>query len=30
MVLAQRAYESISKVIHAADDMYSQINNLVR
>jgi len=30
MVLAQRAYESNSKVIHAADDMYSQINNLVR
>jgi flagellar basal-body rod protein FlgG len=30
MVLAQRAYESNSKVIHAADDMYSQINNMVR
>ena len=30
MILAQRAYESNSKVIHVADDMYSQINNLVR
>lgn len=30
MVLAQRAYESNSKVIHVADDMYSQINNMVR
>lgn len=30
MVMAQRAYESNSKVIHVADDMYSQINNLVR
>ncbi len=28
MVLAQRAYESNSKVIKAADDMYSQVNNL--
>jgi len=26
MVLAQRAYESNSKVIKAADDMYSQVN----
>ena len=26
MVLAQRAYESNSKVIKAADDMYSQAN----
>jgi flagellar basal body rod protein FlgG len=25
MVLAQRAYESNSKVIKAADDMYSQV-----
>ena len=30
MVLAQRAYESNSKVIHVADDMYSQVNGLVR
>jgi flagellar basal-body rod protein FlgG len=30
MILAQRAYESSSKVIHVADDMYSQINGLVR
>ncbi|MBS1799410.1 MAG: flagellar basal-body rod protein FlgG [Acidobacteria bacterium] len=30
MILAQRAYESNSKVVHVADDMYSQINNMVR
>jgi flagellar basal-body rod protein FlgG len=30
MVLAQRAYESDSKVIRAADDMYSQVNNMAR
>jgi flagellar basal-body rod protein FlgG len=30
MVLAQRAYESNSKVIKAADDMYSQTNNMTR
>jgi flagellar basal-body rod protein FlgG len=30
MILAQRAYESNSKVIHVADDMYSQVNGLVR
>jgi flagellar basal-body rod protein FlgG len=30
MVLAQRAYEANSKVIKAADDMYSQVNNLTR
>jgi flagellar basal-body rod protein FlgG len=30
MILAQRAYESNSKVIHVADDMYSQINALIR
>jgi flagellar basal-body rod protein FlgG len=30
MILAQRAYESNSKVIHVADAMYSQINGLVR
>jgi flagellar basal-body rod protein FlgG len=28
MVLAQRAYEADSKVIKAADDMYSQVNNM--
>ncbi|MGA7857774.1 MAG: flagellar basal body rod C-terminal domain-containing protein, partial [Terracidiphilus sp.] len=26
----QRAYESNSKVIKAADDMYSQVNNMTR
>ncbi len=30
MVLAQRAYESNSKVIHVADDMYQQANGMVR
>jgi flagellar basal-body rod protein FlgG len=30
MILAQRAYESNSKVIKTADDMYSQINSMVR
>jgi len=30
MVLAQRAYESNTKVIKAADDMYSQVNNMTR
>ena len=30
MILAQRAYESNSKVIHVADDMYSQINGIIR
>jgi flagellar basal-body rod protein FlgG len=30
MILAQRAYESNSKVIKTADDMYEQINGLVR
>ncbi|MBW4027587.1 MAG: flagellar basal-body rod protein FlgG [Acidobacteria bacterium] len=30
MVLAQRAYESNSKVITAADNMYSQVNNMAR
>jgi flagellar basal-body rod protein FlgG len=28
MVLAQRAYEANSKVIKAADDMYSQVNSM--
>lgn len=30
MVMAQRAYESNSKVIHVADEMYSQVNGMVR
>ncbi len=30
MVLAQRAYESNSKVIKAADTMYSQVNNMAQ
>jgi len=30
MVLAQRAYEANSKVVKAADDMYSQVNNMTR
>ncbi len=30
MVLAQRAYESNSKVIKAADQMYSQVNNMTQ
>jgi flagellar basal-body rod protein FlgG len=30
MILAQRAYEADSKVIHTADDMYSQVNGLIR
>lgn len=30
MILAQRAYESNSKVIKTADDMYQQINGLIR
>jgi flagellar basal-body rod protein FlgG len=30
MVLAQRAYESNSKVVKTADDMYSQVNNMTR
>ncbi len=30
MIVAQRAYESNSKVVHAADDMYQQVNALVR
>jgi len=30
MILAQRAYESNSKVITVADGMYSQINGLIR
>lgn len=30
MILAQRAYESNSKVVKVADDMYSQINGMIR
>jgi flagellar basal-body rod protein FlgG len=30
MILAQRAYESNSKVVHVADDMYQQINGMIR
>jgi flagellar basal-body rod protein FlgG len=30
MILAQRAYESNSKVVRVADDMYQQINGMVR
>ncbi len=30
MILAQRAYESNAKVIRTADDMYSQVNGLIR
>lgn len=30
MILAQRAYESNSKVVRVADDMYSQINSMIR
>ncbi|MCU1321551.1 MAG: flagellar basal-body rod protein FlgG [Acidobacteriaceae bacterium] len=30
MILAQRAYESNSKVMHVADDMYQQINGMIR
>jgi flagellar basal-body rod protein FlgG len=30
MIVAQRAYEASSKVVKAADEMYSQVNNLTR
>jgi len=30
MIVAQRAYESNSKVVHVVDDMYSQVNGLIR
>jgi flagellar basal-body rod protein FlgG len=30
LIVAQRAYEANSKVVKAADDMYSQVNNLTR
>jgi flagellar basal-body rod protein FlgG len=28
--VSQRAYEASSKVVKAADDMYSQVNNITR
>jgi flagellar basal-body rod protein FlgG len=30
MIVSQRAYEASSKVVKAADDMYSQVNNITR
>ena len=30
LIVAQRAYEANSKVVKASDDMYQQVNNLVR
>ena len=30
LIVAQRAYEANSKVVKAADEMYSQVNNLSR
>jgi flagellar basal-body rod protein FlgG len=30
MIVSQRAYEANSKVVKAADEMYSQVNNLTR
>jgi flagellar basal-body rod protein FlgG len=30
LIVSQRAYEANSKVVKAADDMYSQVNNLTR
>ncbi|HVZ60093.1 MAG TPA: flagellar hook-basal body complex protein, partial [Terriglobales bacterium] len=30
MIVAQRSYESNSKVVSAADQMFQQVNNLVR
>jgi flagellar basal-body rod protein FlgG len=30
MILGQRAYEANSRVVKAADEMLSQVNNLVR
>jgi len=30
LIVAQRAYEANSKVVKAADEMYSQVNNLTR
>jgi flagellar basal-body rod protein FlgG len=28
LIVSQRAYEANSKVVKAADDMYSEVNNL--
>jgi flagellar basal-body rod protein FlgG len=30
MIVSQRAYEANTKVVKAADDMYSQVNNITR
>jgi flagellar basal-body rod protein FlgG len=30
LIVAQRAYEANSRVVRAADEMYSQVNNLTR
>ena len=30
MITSQRAYEANTKVVKAADEMYSQVNNLTR
>jgi flagellar basal-body rod protein FlgG len=30
MITSQRAFEANSKVVKAADDMYSQVNNVTR
>jgi flagellar basal-body rod protein FlgG len=30
LISSQRAYEANSKVVKAADDMYSQVNNITR
>jgi flagellar basal-body rod protein FlgG len=30
MISSQRAFEANSKVVKAADDMYSQVNNVTR
>jgi len=30
MILGQRAYEANSRVVRAADDMLTQVNNMVR
>jgi flagellar basal-body rod protein FlgG len=30
MIVSQRAYEANSKVVKAADEMYSQVNNITR
>jgi flagellar basal-body rod protein FlgG len=30
LIASQRSYEANSKVVKAADDMYSQVNNLTK